>query len=201
MPRPQIVILAAGFSSRLGSPKALARIHGTSLLRRTLQRAAGLTPGRIMVIVPKNAWRHRWEARGLPAAFVTNRQRASGLSSSVRRAIAGARYSTALLLLPVDLAALRRRDLARLLSRWRSARRRVTAARMGDRAGIPLVLPHWLYARALAVSGDRGLGALVNDLPAHQRVLLELPSAVSDVDTPSDLQEARRRLKPATLGG
>ena len=38
--------------------------------------------------------------------FAANPRRAEGLSSSVRRGIAQARYSPALLLLPVDLAAL-----------------------------------------------------------------------------------------------
>jgi CTP:molybdopterin cytidylyltransferase MocA len=43
------------------------------------------------------------------------------------------------------------------------------------------------------VSGDVGLRDLVNGLPAPQRVLLNLPSAALDVDTPQDLRAARRR--------
>jgi CTP:molybdopterin cytidylyltransferase MocA len=61
------------------------------------------------------------------------------------------------------------------------------------RGGVPLILPRWLYARAQAVSGDVGLRDLVNGLPAPQRVLLNLPSAALDVDTPQDLRAARRR--------
>ena len=119
-----------------------------------------------------------------------------------RRGIVLARHSPALLLLPVDLAALRQRDVARLISRWRAARRCVIARRIGQRggtprAGVPLILPRWLYARALAVTGDIGLRDLVNGLPAPQRVLLNLPSAALDVDTPLDLRAARRRLRPS----
>jgi len=153
-----------------------------------------------VVVIPRHGARYRIEGRGLDVVFAANPRRADGLSSSVRRAITLARYSPALLLLPVDLADLQPRDLARLISRWRAARRCVIARRIGRqegaaRAGVPLILPRWLYSRALGVTGDVGLRDLVSGLPAPQRVLLNLPSATLDVDTPQDLRAARRRLR------
>jgi molybdenum cofactor cytidylyltransferase len=205
LPRLQIVILAAGFSSRLGRPKALVRVRGISLLRRTLTLAAQFAPARIIVVLPRRSASHRFEARRLKVVFAPNRRRADGLSSSVRLGIAQARYSPALLLLPVDLAMLQSRDVGRLISRWRSVRRCVIARRIEPqgrassvetpRGGVPLILPRWLYARALAVTGDVGLREWVAALPSQQRVLLHLPSAALDVDTPQDLRAARRRLR------
>jgi molybdenum cofactor cytidylyltransferase len=201
-PRLQVLILAAGFSSRLGRPKPLARVRAFSLLRRTLNVVARFAPAKIVVVVPRHAARYRIEARGVKVVFTANPRRAEGLSSSVRRGIALARYSPALLLLPVDLPALQPRDVARLISRWRAARRCVIARGIGQkdgalRGGVPLILPRWLYARALEVTGDIGLRDLVSALPAPQRVLLNLPSAALDVDTPQDLRAARRRLRPS----
>ncbi len=43
-PLPAIIVLAAGLSSRLGQPKALASIHGRSLLHRSAAALAGLPP-------------------------------------------------------------------------------------------------------------------------------------------------------------
>jgi CTP:molybdopterin cytidylyltransferase MocA len=107
------------------------------------------------------------------------------------------------LLLPVDLVTLQPRDLGRLLSRWRCARRCVIARRIaglgGAQGGVPLILPRWLYTRALAVTGDIGLRELVSALPARQRVLMDLPSAALDVDTPRDLVIARHRLRSLSL--
>ena len=130
--------------------------------------------------------------------FAANRRRVQGLSSSVRRGLAEVRYFPAVLILPVDLAALRQRDMARLVSRWRATRRRVIARLVGrpdegPQGGIPLILPRWLYSRASEVAGDRGLRDIVNGLAAPHRVLLRLPSAAMDVDTPGDLRAARRR--------
>jgi molybdenum cofactor cytidylyltransferase len=200
MPRLQIVILAAGFSSRLGRPKALVRLHAVSLLRRTLTLAARFTAASIIVVLPRRATRYRIESRGLKVRFAANARRADGLSSSVRLGIVHARHSPALLLLPVDLATLQHRDLNRLISRWRTARRCVIARRVGQpggiaHGGVPLILPRWLYARALAVTGDIGLRDLVRELPPSQRVLLNLPSAALDVDTLDDLRTAKRRAR------
>jgi len=201
LPRLHVLILAAGFSTRLGRPKLLVRVGAHTLLRRTLTLAARAAPAKIIVVIPRHGARYRTEARGLNVVFAANPRRADGLSSSVRRGIVLARYSPALLVLPVDLAALEHRDVARLISRWRAARRCVIARRIGpqggtSRGGVPLILPRWLYARALAVGGDVGLRDLVSGLPAPQRVLLNLPSAALDVDTPQDLRAARRRLRP-----
>jgi molybdenum cofactor cytidylyltransferase len=199
-PRLQVLVLAAGFSSRLGRPKPLARVRAFSLLRRTLLVVERFAPAKIIVVIPSHAARYRIEARGVNVVFAANPQRADGLSSSVRRGIVLARYSSALLLLPVDLADLQPRDLARLISRWRAARRCVIARRIGQqgaaaRGGVPLILPRWLYSRALEVTGDIGLRDLIGRLPPPQRVLLNLPSAALDVDTPQDLHAARRRLR------
>jgi molybdenum cofactor cytidylyltransferase len=164
--------------------------------------ARRFTTAKIIVVVPRRAARLAVEAQGFGAVFTVNSRRADGLSSSVRRGIAQARHSAALLLLPVDLAALQQRDVAQLISRWRAAPRRVIARRIEQHGGtphggIPLILPRRLYPRALGVQGDIGLRQLVSELPADERVLLNLPSAARDVDTPEDLRAARRRLRAA----
>jgi molybdenum cofactor cytidylyltransferase len=205
LPGLTVLILAAGFSSRLGHPKALAGVRSVSLMRRTLMLAARLAPAKILVVIPHRATRYRLEARGLTVTFIANLRREEGLSSSVRRGLARSRFSSALLLLPVDLASLQPRDLNRLTSRWQASRRRVVARRIGgdggmQRGGVPLILPHWLYPRALEVTGDVGLRELVSAVSAEQRVLVDLPAAARDVDTADDLRAARRhpraRLNP-----
>jgi len=194
-PQLRVLILAAGFSSRLGEPKALAKVHGRSLLRGTLELTAVLGPIQIIAVVPRNAARYRVEARGINVIFYVNSRRAQGLSSSVRGGIARARYAPAVLLLPVDLAQLRRAELKRLISRWRGARRCVIARRVTGQGVTPLILPHWLYPRACKLKGDIGLRELVARLPRDTVRLVDLPSAALDVDTERDLEAARRQYR------
>ncbi len=191
-PTLQYVILAAGFSTRLGQPKSLARVRGLSLIRGTVRLLAPLAASKIMVVIPPRAVRIRAEIPVRQILWVENSRRASGLSSSVRRGLTAARRSAAVMLLPVDLAHLKRRDLERMIARWRGARRRVIATRYGSHGGAPLIVPRWLYARTQLIRGDRGLKELIGSLPTEHVSLMNLPGATRDIDTPQDLQRARR---------
>ena len=193
--RLHIIVLAAGFSSRLGQPKALARVHGVSLLRSTLELAATLKCAKIIAVVGRNSARHRAQAGAVRVTFVANSRRNQGLSSSVRLGIAKARYSPAVLLMPVDLANLKSRELARLVWRWRAAPRCVIARGIGRSGAVPLILPRRFYPRALGVVGDVGLRELIAQLPADSRVLVDLPSASLDIDTAQDLKAARHSFR------
>lgn len=205
-PALRIIVLAAGFSARLGKPKALARVRGVSLIDRTLRVLAPLTDAAIVVVTPPRAGRLRAELRAHRPVFVENPRRGDGLSSSVRHGLRFGRYAAAVLLVPVDLPYLERRDIERLIARWRGARRRVVARRlaapcvaarrMEPSAATPLILPHRLYLRAGRIAGDVGLKDLVGDLPRGEVNLVTLVSAGFDVDTAHDLARARRHFRP-----
>jgi molybdenum cofactor cytidylyltransferase len=195
-PKLRIVVLAAGFSTRLGEPKPLARVLGVSLIKRTIRALAPLAASPIIVVVAPRATRTLTELRGERITFVANFERAMGLSRSVRRGLSQARHSSAVLLVPVDLVHLGRRDFERLIARWSGTRRRVVATRFGSHAGAPLILPRWLYSRALGIDGDHGLKTLVSQLPGGDRVLVHIPAAAWDVDTPQDLERARSQARP-----
>lgn len=192
--RLQVIVLAAGYSSRMGGPKLLARVRGMSLLRRTLTAASDLGAARVIAVVPPNAAHYRLEGRGMKVLWVANSRRAQGLSSSVRLGIAKARFAPALLLLPADLPNIKSSELRRLVRRWQASPRRLIARQAGRSGAAPVVLPRWLYPRALRISGDVGLREMIEQLPAERRALVQMPSAVMDIDTPDNLNEARRRM-------
>lgn len=190
----QIVLLAAGFSSRLGRPKALARLHGNSLIARTVAILERFTQRKIIVVIPQRATRIGVELRGRRVSLVPNPDRAKGLSASVALGLRKSRYSSATLFVPVDLPELTHADIVRLISRWRSSKRRVVASDVEGRASTPLILPKFLYSQARRLGGDLGFRNLIAELPPEQRTLVGLASAARDVDTPLDLADARRRL-------
>jgi CTP:molybdopterin cytidylyltransferase MocA len=191
---PRIVILASGFSTRLGTPKALARIQGLTLLARLSRTLAPLSRRPPTVVVPPRSATRR-AALALGLICIDNPHRGRGLSSAVRVALRHAAYSPGVLLLPVDLAELRSVTLARLLSRWRGQRRKVIARRLGDRGVIPLLLPRHYFCAANALHGDSGLRDWTSTLKPDQLVLMDMRSAQVDIDTPSDLARARRRFQ------
>ena len=185
--------MAAGLSSRLGRPKALVRVQGVSLLRRTLELLEPVArPFKIVVVVPPRSIRYRLEFDPRKVDFVVNPRRHAGLSTSVRAGVRRAWCSAGILLVPVDLVALDASDIVRLVSHWRASRRRVVARRIGDYPGTPLILPRALYRDSLRVSGGTGLRNLAATLRADRVRLVNLASAEADLDNPSDLKRARR---------
>jgi molybdenum cofactor cytidylyltransferase len=192
--RLQIVVLAAGLSSRMGRSKAFAKIHGESLILRTVKVLAPFAANRIIVVTGPRAQRMHSELRGRAIVFVANPKRALGLATSVIRGVRASGSSGATLLVPMDLAELDARDLERLISRWRGSRRRVVARRVDERASVPVILPRALYPRVREIAGDIGLRNLLAALPANRRTLIDMPSAERDVDTPRQLGDARRRV-------
>jgi molybdenum cofactor cytidylyltransferase len=210
-PTLRVIVLAAGLATRLGQPKALARVRGATLLERliatlrplvsgagsTLASAAFASASAILVIAPPRAAPFRQARSRLGASptrvnIVPNPLRADGLSSSVRLGLRHARYSAAALLIPVDLIDLSCRDVARLVRRWQGSRRRVVASAVAGAASTPLILPHWLFGQACSLTGDQGLRGVVRKLGPSRMTLLRMPSAASDIDTPGDLRRARR---------
>ncbi|MFI4889825.1 MAG: NTP transferase domain-containing protein [Steroidobacterales bacterium] len=188
----RILILAAGYSRRLGRPKALVRIRGQSLLRRIARVLGPLSDRALIIVTPPRCTRYRHELRGHAVRLVANPGRASGLSGSVRRGLAHTRWSAATLIVPGDLAALERADVERLLKRWHAAPRRIAARRIGERGGAPLILPRRCYPLVRDITGDTGLREWLMTVPASDRVLADMPSAERDIDTPRDLELARR---------
>jgi molybdenum cofactor cytidylyltransferase len=196
VPGLRILILAAGFSARLGQPKALTRIRGLSLLRRTACVLAPFSSGPLILVTPPRCPRYRHELRGLKARLVANPGRAAGLSGSLRRGLACARWCAAALIVPVDLAALDGADLAHLTGRWQAAPRKIVARRIGAHGGAPLILPRRYYDLAHRARGDVGLRELLREVPADERIWVDMPSATRDIDTPGDLKLARRAKIP-----
>jgi molybdenum cofactor cytidylyltransferase len=178
----------------MGRSKAFAKIHGVSLILRTIKVLAPFAANRIIVVTGPRAQRMRIELRSCSIAFVANPAHALGLATSVISGVRASRFSAAVLLLPLDLAELNARDVERLIACWRGSRRRVVARRADGRASIPLILPRALYPRVREIAGDVGLRNLLAALPANRRTLIELASAERDVDTPQELGAARRRM-------
>jgi molybdenum cofactor cytidylyltransferase len=194
------VVLAAGGSSRLGARKQLLRRHVRPLLLDACHTAAGLTPGRVIVVLGPDALRmRRLLARTVPGArCVVNARWRDGLSSSLRRGLAslpaGCRAALVTLCDQPEVGA---RALARLAAAWRRHPRLPATAHYAGRVGVPAVLPRRLW-REIG-DGDRGARDVLRQ---HRAItVIEMPEAAIDVDTPADaakLRGAPRRLQHVT---
>lgn len=180
------VILAAGASTRFGSPKQLVRIGGRTMLEIVVATAyeAGLRP--VVAVVP--------DGIAVPpvAVPVINGDPGAGLSRSLRLGLAAvpSEASGAVILLG-DEPTLRAGDIRAVVDAAERAPRKIVASRAGDRIGPPVLLPREQFRLAEAAAGDHGLGHLMSDHPAL--ILVDLPETPIDVDTPADLERLGER--------
>src|SRR4028119_223468 len=79
-----LIILAAGASTRMGTPKQLLLYQGRSFVRHIAEVANTSVCQPITVVLGANAERIKPEISQLPVQIIENQQWAEGMSSSIR---------------------------------------------------------------------------------------------------------------------
>lgn len=185
-----VVILAAGGSTRLGQPKQLLRRDGETLVARTVRLAEATRPTRLMMVVGAHADAVMGAVHEPHLEALINPQWQEGLASSLRyAACALAKESAPTLILGCDQVALELEHLLRLVDGYAATGCAVT--RLQEVRGVPAMVSADLLARALELSGDVGLrGVLRLQANAFE---LDAPELALDVDTAEDVVLARAR--------
>jgi molybdenum cofactor cytidylyltransferase len=189
------VVLAAGGSTRFGSPKQLLRVHGRLLIERTCGLAEALTPRRVVVVAGSDSLRLRKVLTRSPNRphIVKNPHWRSGMSGSLECGLDALPTSaSAALLLTVDQPLLTPNDLYGLLSVWARHPAQPAAAEYAGRVGVPAILPRRYWQRSAAGEGDQGARALLRR-PGLRLQAVPMPAAEIDIDTRSDFETLNAR--------
>lgn len=180
------LLLAAGGSERLGEPKQLVDLNGTTLVRRT---ASLLLNCADEVVVVSGAHRDLVESeiRDLPLLLEHNEGWASGMGSSIAVGMRAVSESAeGVLILLCDQWRVDQRDLARLVREWRIDPGSGVCAEWKQGFGPPAIFPARLFGDLKKLRGVRGAKALIRERPEFRRA--EIPNARFDLDTAEDLQ-------------
>ncbi|MBZ9767798.1 molybdopterin-binding/glycosyltransferase family 2 protein [Mesorhizobium sp. CA6] len=188
-----IVLLAAGRSSRMGGPnKLLALFDGEPLVRRTAGRALASKAAATVVVTGHQRERVRSALGGLGVTFVDNPDFADGLASSLKAGIAKVAPDAAGAMIVLgDMPGVSSKDLDSLIDAFRRAGGRsvVRASHQGKR-GNPVLLPRSLFAAVAQLEGDTGARHLV-EAEGLDVIDVEIGQGASiDVDTREALEGA-----------
>ncbi len=184
------VVLAAGASSRFGSPKLLADLGGRPVLQRTLDAVAAAGLGDVVVVLGGGAAAVEAAIEWRSERRVVNGRPQDGLSSSLRVGLDAAAEddrAEAVLVILGDQPAVSPGAIRAVVEAGDASSAPFVQARYAaDGAPNPVLVRRAAWAMAAGISGDRGLGPV---LAARRELVLEVPVAGAnpDVDTPADL--------------
>lgn len=186
-PALHAVVLAAGGSTRFGSPKQLIRVQGHALLTRAVANAVEVAGHGVTVVLGAHAAELTSLLRHSSASVIVNREWQEGIASSIRAAVARLPAGCdGVLLTLADQAAVTVDDLSRLIAAWRGNSRSIAAARYDGTTGVPAIFPRADFAALAALRGDRGARDLLRR-NADRTTAVAVANASIDIDTPEDL--------------
>jgi molybdenum cofactor cytidylyltransferase len=181
------LVLAAGGSTRFGSPKQLVRVAGRPLLHTAVTRASEVTGQAVIVVLGSEAAQFAPLLRHSPGTVVVNHEWREGLSSSIRAGIARLPPTcSGVMLVLADQAAVTADDLKRLAGSWRKQPLYIAAAMYAGTIGAPAIFPRACLRELAELRGDEGARTLLRR-NADRLLRVAMPSAAIDIDTPEDL--------------
>jgi len=199
--RPELaaVVLAAGFSSRMGAFKPLLPFGATSVLQKILGTMRDAGVGTIRVVVGWNA--HLvipiLERDSVP--WVMNERYAEGMYSSVQSGVQDLPTGVAaFFLMPGDMPLVRGKTLARLIAEWDERPGGILYPCHAGRRGHPPLIAGAYIPEILRETPPGGLRTLLGRHATEAReISCDDPGILQDLDTPDAYQESLRRTHPA----
>lgn len=187
----EAVLLAAGYSSRMGELKPLLPLGETTVIRRQVEMLQSVAD-RIIVVTGYRGEEVERHLNGSGAYIVQNPRFGEGMFTSVKAGIRALRPETgAFLILPVDYPLVTGRMIRQLLKVYEAGGDCLVAYpsyRM--RKGHPPVISASCIGQILDYNGEMGLkGALKAFDGAARYMETEDMRCVMDMDTPADYRK------------
>lgn len=184
-----IIILAAGSSSRMGTPKQLLDIHGKSLLLRVIESCLMLKGQKVTVVLGANKQLIKPNLEGLHINIVENDQWETGMASSIKMGLVGAymidKNLDGLLFTAGDMPAVGTLHLQKLIETGKSSPKSIIASSYEGTIGIPGLFKREVLSELLDLEGDRGAAQVFKKLK-NQLTYVPLGASSVDLDTKED---------------
>jgi molybdenum cofactor cytidylyltransferase len=182
------VILAAGRSSRMGSPKALLPMDDEPLLARIVHLCVAQSLHPTIVVLGFHAERIRAQVDLGEAVVVVNEFAERGQTSSLQRGLQEVKENQPVCLLPVDHGLIREATLAHLLQVYRELEQpEAVLPSYAGRRGHPAILAPRVVAQLRDLAEEEPAHHVIRRLGSSlTHVVCDDPAVVRDLDTPAD---------------
>jgi len=180
-----VIVLAAGGSSRMGSPKQLLPYRGKTLLRRAAETAVASLCDRVVVVIGNQAREMRGELGDLAVSIVENPNWQSGISSSIRVGLDELLKDdlNGVVVMLCDQPFVTPDVLNDLVDTHLQTGRPIVASSYETSCGVPAFFTRELFPELISLTGDQGARRIILNHP-ELVATVAFPHGALDVDTP-----------------
>lgn len=187
-----IIILAAGASTRMGTPKQLLLYRGCSLLRQTIETAMASVCQPVVVVLGANAQQISSEVHHPTVTVVENPDWPLGMGSSIRRGILSLETCSqtidAAVITVCDQPFLSTEIINHLVAAYHSTGKSIVACQYADTLGVPVLFQQIFFSELVTLNESGGAKKLMNKY-SKEVFSIPFPLGMIDIDTPRDYQQ------------
>ena len=192
------MILAAGASTRMGTPKQLLELDGRPLVVHAVEAALASPAWPVVVVLGAHAEKIRPTLARLPVLIAENPAWAEGMAASIRAGMTTLRQFSqkldAALIALCDQPAFSAGVITQLVAAQRTTGRSITASRYGGRTASPALFLREHFPALTALTGEEGARSLLHD--ETRIAIVDLPALAFDLDTPADYAALQKTSNP-----
>jgi molybdenum cofactor cytidylyltransferase len=181
-----VVLLAAGGSGRMGTPKQLLPFGGKPLVRHCAEVAlAAFQP--VIAVVGASAAEVEAALAGLPVQVVHNVLWERGVGTSIQTGVRRAEELglEGVVLLPADQPLVTAEHLRALEENQATSGKSIVASRYAGTVGVPVLFSRQYFPHLLRLEPGKGCKGIIMSNEQHA-LLVDCQAAEFDIDTPDD---------------
>jgi molybdenum cofactor cytidylyltransferase len=187
-----IIILAAGTSSRLGSPKQLLTYKGKNLLRHSVDEALETGCPSVFVVLGANSELLRKELKDKPVSIIENKEWKEGMASSIRCGLETIANTIlrpdSIIFMVCDQPYVSSSLLLDLMKKKNETGKHIVASSYGDKIGTPALFHRDFFSALMELKGDKGARKLIAD-NLDKVAVVNFPKGMTDIDTKEDYEK------------
>ncbi len=192
-----IILLAAGSSSRFGSPKQLVQNNGRSLILHSLSEAAKVNSD-VIVVLGANLDIVKKEIENFPVQIVYNKDWEEGISSSIRcgiTALLNKNPSAESAIIAVcDQPFLSSKIIVDLIEKHKETKKPIVVCSYNNTTGTPVFFHKSFFRALLNLKGQSGAKRMISK---NEDAVATVPFHLGDIDidTKEDYENLKNLIK------
>lgn len=193
-----VLVLAAGNSSRMQTPKQLLKIGDKPLLEHVLVKANAISKNDVLCVLGANATRIQQEIGTKNVVYIFNENYQEGLSTSI---VSGITYLEknypnleGVFILLADQPAIEIAYMKNLIELFSEHKNKIIASNYQKKNGVPAVFPKAFFNELKLLKGDFGAKEFL-EKNKNVTIVSDVEVCLIDLDTKSDYENYKNLVK------